>query len=505
MIPSLPPPVSTPATETPKKEGRYKLDFSSSDDKSIFPKYFALQNYSPRHPQPRTAPFLQYIHESYLEFNGEHGLLHPFSKFESEISDSNPKLIHIRCTGINKYWVRKSSDSNHIVPIATKKEDNVSKSSCTLFEPIYDAKYKAYRFRHVQLGYELFRDKTDRLLARENGSPDSEREDAYGVFTRVIDWNSLCVFPKHVTFKGYNGKYLRFEGKYLQVSGEQNHSSLIHEIYPQKDGNLMIKNIKSERFWIHDPNWIVATARDGNRDDPNLLFQPVSLHNNVVALRSLGNTAFCAIISVDDQKNCLNATESDPTEETQFEVSEDYIIYRRKIDINIHYRLGNGRIYGERVWSMAKGYAINKTEEPEQIEFTFSFEDERNMKWTNIFAKQFESTKYFNAEFPLIKDGEITIGNGTAQSIIWGETYRKKKILMSCDTTITVPPMSKVKVNVVVKRGFCEVPFSYMHATTSAKHSVIIPYRDGVFTDGDFTGVNSYQFQITTDEEALPI
>ena len=250
-----------PLPETPKKEGSYKLDSSSFDDKSIIPKYFALQNYSPRHPQPRTAPFLQNRHESgYLEFNGEHSLLSPFSKFESEISESDPKLIHIRCTDNNKYWVRKSSDSNHIVPTATKKEDNRSKSSCTLFQPIYDAKHKAYCFRHVQLGYELFRDKTNRLLARETGKPDSEREDAYGVFTKVIDWNSLCVFPKRVTLKGFNGRYLRYEGKYLQVTGVNNHPSLIHEIYPQKDGNLKIKNLDSGRFWIYDPDWIVATA-----------------------------------------------------------------------------------------------------------------------------------------------------------------------------------------------------------------------------------------------------
>uniref|UniRef100_A0A9I9CC37 Agglutinin domain-containing protein n=1 Tax=Cucumis melo TaxID=3656 RepID=A0A9I9CC37_CUCME len=261
----LPPPKGAPAPETPKKEAikSYKLDLSSSsDDRSIIPKYFALQNYSPRHPQPITAPFLQNIHGSgYLEFNSEHGLLSPISKFESEISDSDSKLIHIRCTNNNRYWVRKSSDSNHIVPTATKKEDDRSKWSCTLFEPICDAKYKAYRFRHVQLGYELFRDKTNRLSAIENGRPDSEREDAYGVFTKVIDWNSLCVFPKHVTFKGFNGRYLRFEGKYLQVSGVDNHPSLIHEIFPQKDGNLHLKNVESRRFWIYDPNWIVATAR----------------------------------------------------------------------------------------------------------------------------------------------------------------------------------------------------------------------------------------------------
>ncbi|XP_050935255.1 uncharacterized protein LOC103499072 [Cucumis melo] len=301
----LPPPKGAPAPETPKKEAikSYKLDLSSSsDDRSIIPKYFALQNYSPRHPQPITAPFLQNIH-----------------------------------------------------------------------------------------------------------------------------------------------------------------------------GN-------------------------GNRDDRNLSFHPVSLHDNVVALRCLGNTAFCTIITADNKENCLNASDWDLMKENQFEVSENYIISSRRID-SFQYMLGDGRIYGERVWSMAKGYAINKTEEPEQIKFTFSFEDKRNKKWTSIFAKQFQVIKRFNVEFPSIKDGEVVIGDRIAGPYTWGETDHNDKISMSCNSTITVPPMSKVKVNVVVKRGFCEVPFSYIQAEINLEgQRQLKPYIDGVFT-----GFNSYQFQITTDKEALPV
>ncbi|XP_038906982.1 uncharacterized protein LOC120092830 [Benincasa hispida] len=494
-----------------KMESKYhevvgkEVDMSGEDDKSIIPQFFALQNINPKSPQPKTAPYLRYVpnddkFEGLLHFSGKN-VLSPFSKFESEVSENDPKLFHIKCCYNNKYWVRRSDESDYILATATKKEEDKSKWTCTLFEPIYDSDNKAFRFIHVQENLELFRAGhydyyQDALLAKESPATLFVRED--GVFTTVIDWSSLFIFPKHVTFKGYNGKYLKFFGNFLQFSGtDLEHPSLIHEIFPQNDGTVRIKNVGSRKFWIRDTNWILATAGEGSSEDPNTFFQPVKLGDNIVALRNLGNNHFCTSLSVDRKTDCLNANDSNPTKEARMEVSEAVI--SSKIE-NIEYRLEDAKIYGERVWSMAKGDAINKTKAADTLQFTFSFEDKRKKNWTNTIATKFGVTREFTAGVPLIGDAKVQLKFEVGGSYSWGETH-KDKILMTCSSTITVPPMSKVKIDVVVKRGFCNVPYSYTRTDT---------LRDGQQTtheyeDGVFSGVNSYQFQIRTDKVALPV
>ncbi|PRQ56496.1 putative Agglutinin domain, aerolysin-like toxin, beta complex domain-containing protein [Rosa chinensis] len=77
-----------------------------------------------------------------LKFSGEEVGSH-YAKFEVEMAKSseNQGLVHIRCCHNNKYWVRllETNTSNHdhwIVARAEEPEEDRSKSSCTLFEPI---------------------------------------------------------------------------------------------------------------------------------------------------------------------------------------------------------------------------------------------------------------------------------------------------------------------------------------------------------------------------------
>ncbi|XP_022155409.1 uncharacterized protein LOC111022557 [Momordica charantia] len=494
-------------------ENRYKeisgkdIEISGGeDDKSIIPKHFALQNYRPRFPQPKTAPYLRYVqdHEKqvdgFLQFSGKK-LPSPVSKFHSEASESDPRFMHIRCSYNNKYWVRQSPDSNYIVAIGTKQENDQSKWSCTLFEPIYDADHKGYRFRHVQLGYELFRaslfdEFPDGLLAKEKGATIEEWED--NAFNTLIDWDSLVILPKHVTFKGSNGKYLKYNGHYLQFSGtDVENPSHIHEIFPKNDGTIRIKNVGCQKFWIRDPNWIVVVAEDSSRDDLNSLFQPVKLGNNIVALRSLGNNHFCTSLSIDGKSNCLNADLENPIVETEMEFAEAVMSSRIE---NIEYRMKDAKIYGERVWSMVKGDAINKTRAADTVQFTFSFEDKMKRNWTNALGVKFGVSKQFTAGVPMIGDGSITVSVVAGGEYAWGETQKEKRF-MSCSSTITVPPMSKVKMNAIVKRGFCNVPFSYTKIDT---------LRDGTqisreYDDGVFNGIQSYDFQFRSDKVVLPL
>lgn len=78
----------------------------------------------------------------FLKFSGEEVGSH-YAKFEVEMAKSceNKGLVHIRCCYNNKYWVRllrtnTPEDDHWIVAKADEPEEDRSKSSCTLFEPI---------------------------------------------------------------------------------------------------------------------------------------------------------------------------------------------------------------------------------------------------------------------------------------------------------------------------------------------------------------------------------
>ncbi|CAI9776770.1 unnamed protein product [Fraxinus pennsylvanica] len=96
-------------------------------------------------------------------------------------------LVHIRCSYNNKYWHKQSENSLWIAPLPDESNENHSDWSCTLFKPIYVNGQDATQGIH-------FRSK----------SPNNELCDV----CTIIDWETLLVLPKHVAFKGNNGKYL---------------------------------------------------------------------------------------------------------------------------------------------------------------------------------------------------------------------------------------------------------------------------------------------------------
>ena len=66
-------------------------------------------------------------------------LASPYTRFYLEPSKEHDGLLHVRCCHNNKYWVAKhvGEGSGHwIIGIVNEPEDDLSKPSCTLFEPI---------------------------------------------------------------------------------------------------------------------------------------------------------------------------------------------------------------------------------------------------------------------------------------------------------------------------------------------------------------------------------
>ncbi|CAL8119835.1 unnamed protein product [Prunus armeniaca] len=173
--------------------------------------------------------YLRYIDEDikndvpagYLKFSGQEGGSQ-YAKFEVEMarSSGNEGLVHIKCCYNNKYWVRRSSSSYLIAAVADEPVEDKSQYSCTLFEPVYinddflvgDNKSTNHipvlRFRHTGRGeYLTIYQANDKLSGGLYVEDKDHNPKLFDVFT-VTDWESLfMMLPKHVAFKGHNGRF----------------------------------------------------------------------------------------------------------------------------------------------------------------------------------------------------------------------------------------------------------------------------------------------------------
>ncbi|XP_028085811.1 uncharacterized protein LOC114286803 [Camellia sinensis] len=238
--------------------------------------------------------YLRYINEDvqqvhgFVQFSGEE-VVSPYVKFQVEWAKSGRKnghLVHIRCCYNNKYLVIRWSPNNQGWIVAGADEPNEDQSiwSCTLFEPIYVQGTDGVRFRHVQLGRYvcLWRDPPPRYACLLANSANIDK-DGCDVYT-IINWESLLILPKHVAFKGDNGKYLSARmierHPYLQfASSDIGDERVGNEVFTTSSGSIRIKSDFFGKFWRRSPNWIWADSDDTTTASNNsdTLFWPVML------------------------------------------------------------------------------------------------------------------------------------------------------------------------------------------------------------------------------------
>ncbi|XP_022157621.1 uncharacterized protein LOC111024281 isoform X2 [Momordica charantia] len=399
-------------------EDMYRMIAQKEDGENIIPRYFALKS-------KHNTNYLRYINEyddrigGFLRFSGQR-LVSPYTKFEVEYSDLGKGYVHIRCCYNNKYWVRQSSKSSYIVATANQADEDLSKWSCTLFEPIYDNRQKAYRFRHVQLDQIVFLSHSndqynDCIVAKAEREVEvlpmvtiRKADDEIYALSTLVDWDSLFILPKHVAFKGDNGQYLSFSSPYLKFSSSDvKESSVVQEIFPTKDGN----------------------------------------------------NHFCQRLTIEGKTSCLHAGAITITKESRMEVVE--VVISRTID-NVEYRINDAQIYGQKVVSMGKGTAVNKTKETDTVTFQFKYEEKNKKNWSSSVSSKIgvSVTTNFQVGVPMVAKGKIEVSAEMETEYEWGETHKDKNV-KEFTYPVIVPPMSKVKIHALIKQGMCQVPFSY--------------------------------------------
>lgn len=462
------------------------------------PRFIGLQSKS-------NSKYLHYVKEDvqargFLRSSGEE-VVSPYAKYEVQIANNWAGLVHIRCVYNNKYFVSRSQDDWWIVAGAREPDEDKSKWSCTLFEPVF-VDGKTIRFRHVQLGHYVTVRRTcdafDSCIYAGCHEVDKDQND---VFT-ITDWESLSILPKYVAFKGDNGKYLSSKWlenrEYLQFTSDDIGNPWVgHETFTTSDGSIRIKSTHYGKFWKCSPNWIWTNSIDTSSNDLHTLFRVVKVDdNNTVSLRSVGNKNYCRRLTAECKTDCLGASVSTISKEAHMRVEER--VLSRSI-YNVKYHLQESRIYDETVIPMANGNAVNMSRKSTTVDICrLSYKESVCKTWnTSVSVKTGVKTN-FRAGIPIIADGVITVSAEVTGQWQWG-TAEESSTELQTAYTVTVPPMTAVRVSLLATKGSCNVPFSYYQRDVLMNGDTVIYNMD----DGVYTGINYYNFKYDANQEDL--
>ncbi|KAK8548381.1 hypothetical protein V6N13_054810 [Hibiscus sabdariffa] len=426
----------------------------------------------------------------------------PYAKFEVEAADATG-LFHIRNCQNNKYWERnKLPDKYWITATATDKEEDQSKESCTLFQFVSaDPDANTVWIVHVQSGYYLCLSVTNDsttdycVYAKSNVQDDQGRD----VF-QLNDWDSYVILPTYVAFKGNNSNYLRLrpnsDHNYLEfATNDIGDPNVPCQTFYLNNGNVRIKTLCLDKFWWRDPNWIRADSSDTSSNNKNTLFRPVRVDSNTIALMNLGNNYFCKRLSADNKTNHLNAAQPSVTNEAKLTVEEP-VMTRDVYDVK--YNLDYARVYDESVLIVAKSAASNQTQEASTLDVKLSYTTTTESTWNDYYSMSLGMQAGVEFKIPLIMDGSIEISENVQSGANWGETTTSSSVVETT-YTVTVPPMTKVTVNMIATKGYCDVPFTYSHTDTLYNGTTVTSDVEG----GTYTGSNYYNVNFQTEEEAL--
>ncbi|CAI9109402.1 OLC1v1009218C1 [Oldenlandia corymbosa var. corymbosa] len=451
--------------------------------------------------------------EGFLRFSGDK-VVSPFTKFEVERAhNTRGSLVHIRCVYNNKYWRKENPNVSWIMASADEPNENRWDGLCTLFEPVYvngKDPTEGVRFRHVQsMNYVclwLAGEPHTSCLFAGSADPNSELRD---VFT-VTDWENLVILPRNVTFKGDNGLYLEviYESGNIHQKFSANDPAALggrYEVFTANNGTVLIKSLRQRTFWIRS-TYVFADGRvdfevnhsssiDNTKISNDLLFLPIKVGDNKVALRSINNYLFCNRIA--DDENRLSKAALIISRDAIFEVSEA-IVWREIY--NVDYHLQHSRINKQDPVTIKTVYVENTSSEPKTqvLKFSAMGTTTTTTTWRNSVSLRLGVKAKFKAEIPEIVDGDIIISDEFKGTYTWGEDNVTIPTLENT-CTVPVPARSRVKVSMLKTKVSCEIPFSY------TQHDMLIDgkYVTYEMDDGVYTYVNSSNnFRI---DEAEPL
>ncbi|XP_030501272.2 uncharacterized protein LOC115716583 [Cannabis sativa] len=456
------------------------------------------------------------MNATFLKFEGE-DITSPLVKFAVEIAQRNREFVHLRSCHNNKYLTIEPNNSlMRIVAGADEPIEDLDSLSCTMFKPI-QANGSNEIITYEELRFGFFHASTNSYACQTESA---SKPYASGMFVgykilskdlfpcslfKVLDWDSLVIFPKKVLFKmvGHE-KYLSLRQiqrrPYLQFVGYDNGDNTTeYEISTFGDGYVRIKSLSNNKFWRRSPNWIWADSDDESGNNKNTLFRPIRVADNVVAFQNMGNNNFCKSLTTEGKTNCLNAAMPNITIDSKLEILER--VLERSI-YNINFRQDESRVYDLKVMDLVpKATAANYTNEENTLALNFSYKITKSSTFSgNASLKLGVKTTFETAVIPLIAKGSVEISGEVTIGLQWGNTTSIETVT---ETTYTarVPAMTRVTVTLIATQGKCDVPFSYVQRDSLYKGGIRVTKMD----DGMFKGINMFDFRFDSHYEKLVV
>ncbi|CAL1410176.1 unnamed protein product [Linum trigynum] len=473
----------------------------------------------PRYVRLRSSSAVKYLRftdddiqqHGHLQFTGETPVHSPYVKFEVEPSRTvSGGLVHLRSCYNNKYWVRTSPTQMWIAAHSDVPEEDQSKWSCTLFKPTYQFSATTgnggrdlyFRFRHVQLDQNVGISPwgqwpyTDFLFVRTQSS-NQMVDDQFA----VRDWESLLVLPRHVVFKGDNGRFLRARvierSNYLEFSGTSNsEATASNEVFENPDGSIRIRSNHYGMFWRRSPNfWIWGDSTDTTANNMDTVFWPERVGPNMVALRLPGTLRYCKRFTDGGKTSCLNAADYTVTEFGRLEVGE--WVRKRSIS-NVRFRLLDARIYDQVPRTLARTTVRNATAHTNTPVIRFRYRNTISRHWQSTVSFSYGLSSTVSAGIPLFTDASLTIQWELSSEYTWGQTIETSEE-QEQEYPVTVGPYTEATITFQATQGFCDVPFSYTQRDELFDGRVVATEMH----DGLYTGANLYEFHWENTEESI--
>ncbi|XP_022150381.1 uncharacterized protein LOC111018558 [Momordica charantia] len=293
-----------------------------------------------------------------------------------------------------------------------KTEEDKSKWTCTLFQPIYDNTEQAYRFRHVHLDlFVTLSTIPDDVFINFLYTDVAGFPDKYCDLSTIIDWETLVTLQKHVAFKGDNGCNLR--ARWMNNYGflefettDIGDPAVPMETFTTKDGCICIKSDYIGTFWLCSDvtNDILARSTDVTDADPNTLFWPIKLDNNTIALRSLNNNRFIKRSSYPLVENGLCPLVKTIDQYSKFQIEE--VVLSRDI-YDVRFRPSDARIYDQSLLVMATGTATNRIEVPNTVGLHLKYTDTKSSTWNASVSLKLGVKTKIQTKIPFFVGGEV--------------------------------------------------------------------------------------------------
>ncbi|XP_038904200.1 uncharacterized protein LOC120090546 [Benincasa hispida] len=459
------------------------------------PRYAGFKNQS-------EGKYLQYLPEGHLKGNLQYSsniVVSLLTKFALEPAKKS-RYWHIRCCYNNKYLASSNDHNRLVTPSVSKPTEDESSHPCTLFNIVPGPTPGTYYLVDVLLQTYVCRCTTSKIhqnCLTTRYDVIEKHSDKLHMFT---DFENFIVLPKHVAFKGDNGLFLAAfwynDWPYLQFNSDDIGSPWVgNEVFNVGDGTIRIKNDYFNKFWIRNPNWILADTDDTTANDKNTLFWPVKISKNKVALRSLGNDMYCRRYTADGKVDCLNSRVPSIIKEAEFEIVEPII--SREI-YNCKYRTMDARVYDETIVTMAIEEAVNGSTKEATMALSFKYTEERTKSWESVLSMSMNVKTSVTAGIPEIAQAGIEINLHFDASYTWGETISETKEVTET-YTVTVPEKTRMKVTLLATKAKTDVPFSYTRRDVLRNGKRVTTECD----DGLFVGANTYK--VVYENKALPL